>query len=222
TKLGRSLGISIVLANQILQLEQLGGSSAIRDNIVGGGSVAMLRGDSSQKSLIDLPPGMERCNPADLPASWKGDEAILVYDENTTLVDPEPTFGLGYFLTEDGVCSMSRSYVLEDATPYVDSSMVKVPTDWPDWHLHEEIASQGLEVSEEGVEYLAAPARPEKQNAEDKILDALMVADPESGMPVAEIATETGLAEKTVSNALTKLLDSGQAERVGKGHYRLK
>ena len=219
-KLGRSLGISLVLANQILQLEQLGGSSAVRDNVVGGGSVIMLRGDSSQKSLIDLPPGMESCNPADLPASWKGDEAILVYDENATLVDPEPTFGLGYFLTSDGICSMSRSYVLEDATPYVNHGMVRVPTDWPDWHLHDEIATQAVQVDEEGVEYLAAPAREKPQNAEDKIMGALLMADPMEGMPVSEIASETGLAEQTVQNNLRRMVEADTAERVSKGKYR--
>lgn len=219
-KLGRSLGISLVLANQILQLEQLGGSSAVRDNVVGGGSVIMLRGDSSQKSLIDLPPGMESCNPADLPASWKGDEAILVYDENATLVDPEPTFGLGYFLTSDGICAMSRSYVLEDATPYVNTDQVRVPTDWPDWHLHDEIATQAVQVDEEGVEYLAAPAKAKPQNAEDKILEALLMADPMEGMPVAEIASETGLAEQTVQNTVRRMVESAAAERVSKGRYR--
>lgn len=219
-KLGRSMGISIVLANQILQLEQLGGSSAVRDNVVGGGSVIMLRGDSSQKSLIDLPPGMESCNPADLPASWKGDEAILVYDKDATLVDPEPTFGLGYFLTADGICSMSRSYVLEDATPYVNESRVQVPTDWPDWHLHEEIAGAAPEA--EGVEYLPqAQPREQAQRAEDKILEALMLADPMDGMPVSEIAAETGLAEQTVQNTLRRMVDSGSAERVKKGCYSL-
>lgn len=217
-KLGRSIGISMVLANQILQLEQLGGSSAVRDNIVGGGSVIMLRGDSSQKSLIDVE-GMEGCDPSEIPASWKGDEMVLVYDEDATLVDPEPTFGLGYFMTADKICSMARSYVLEDASPYVDHSLVQVPTDWPDWHLHEEIASQGLDVAEEGVEYLAAPAKAKAQNAEDKILDALLIADPMKGMPVAEIASETGLAEQTVQNTLRKMVDAGQATRVSKGKY---
>lgn len=219
-KLGRSIGISMVLANQILQLEQLGGSSAVRDNIVGGGSVIMLRGDSSQKSLIDVE-GMEGCDPSEIPASWKGDEMVLVYDENATLVDPEPTFGLGYFMTADKICSMARSYVLEDASPYVNRDLVQVPTDWPDWHLHEEIASQGLDVAEEGVEYLATPAKAKAQNAVDKILDALMLADPMEGMPVAEIASETGLAEQTVQNALSKMVDSGQTKRVGKGKYAL-
>lgn len=218
-KLGRSIGISMVLANQILQLEQLGGSSAVRDNIVGGGSVIMLRGDSSQKNLIDVE-GMEGCNPADIPASWKGDEMVLVYDENATLVDPEPTFGLGYFMTADKVCSMARSYVLEDATPYVNESRVQVPTDWPDWHLHEEIAGAAPEA--EGVEYLPqAQPREQAQRAEDKILEALMLADPMDGMPVSEIAAETGLAEQTVQNTLRRMVDSGSAERVKKGCYSL-
>jgi hypothetical protein len=219
TKQGRSIGISMVLANQIIQLEQLGGTSAIRDNIVGGGSVMMLRGDSSQKSLIDIE-GMEGCDPSEIPASWKGDEMVLIYDENATLVDPEPTFGLGYFMTADKICSMARSYVLEDASPYVNRDLVQVPTDWPDWHLHEEIASQGLDVAEEGVEYLATPAKTKAQNAEDKILEALLMADPMEGMPVAEIASETGLAEQTVQNTIRRMVENNAAERVSKGRYR--
>lgn len=216
-KLGRSIGISMVLANQILQLEQLGGSSAVRDNIVGGGSVIMLRGDSSQKSLIDVE-GMEGCDPSEIPASWKGDEMVLVYDENATLVDPEPTFGLGYFMTADKICSMARSYVLEDASPYVNESLVQVPTDWPDWHLHEEIA--GSVPVAEGVEYLPqSQPREQAQKAEDKILEALLLADPMMGMPVVEIATETGLAEQTVQNTLRRMVDSAQVQRVSKGKY---
>lgn len=65
--LGRSLGMPVDLANQLMQLAQLGGDAAIRDNIFYGGSLILLRSDSQQKHLVDLPENFAGCNPADIP-----------------------------------------------------------------------------------------------------------------------------------------------------------
>ncbi|MFE5828976.1 type IV secretory system conjugative DNA transfer family protein [Streptomyces sp. NPDC056508] len=63
--LGRSLGMPVILANQLMQLAQLGGDAAIRDNIFYGGALVLLRSDSQQKHLIDLPESFAGCNPSD-------------------------------------------------------------------------------------------------------------------------------------------------------------
>ncbi|MFW3477488.1 hypothetical protein [Streptomyces microflavus] len=65
--LGRSMGMPVILANQLMQLAQLGGDAAIRDNVFYGGSLILLRSDSQQKHLVDLPENFAGCNPSDIP-----------------------------------------------------------------------------------------------------------------------------------------------------------
>lgn len=226
---GRSLGVSLVLANQILQLDQLGGKSSIRDNVVGSGGVVMLRSDSSQRNLIDLPPGMESVNPADIPATWTGEDDTLVYTDDVKLTDPESTFGLGYFMTTDGVCSMGRTLELEDASEYVDPDKVYEPTDWPDWDNRDEIAAtSSLEDGEQdtldddgGTSSLLtgltlAPRRP--ASADEKILKALAdFADP-AGIDINylhkdDIGRIAGVEGRTRDNALTELVKAGKVHR---------
>ena len=227
---GRSLGVSLVLANQILQLEQLGGKSSIRDNVVGSGGVIMLRSDSSQRTLIDLPPGMEGCNPADIPATWSGEENdTLVYTDDTKLADPESTFGLGYFMTTDGICAMGRSDNLEDATPYIDTERVQIPTDWPGWEDRHEIAAMAGQQDDDdsgpGATTLFSDiglglAKP-AASADEKILSTLKdVSDP-LGITINyvhkdQIAALTKLNPSTLENTLTKLLKTKQIHRQAK------
>ncbi|MEU0656106.1 hypothetical protein ABZ485_28210 [Streptomyces albogriseolus] len=218
---GRSLGVSLVLANQILQLDQLGGKSSIRDNVVGSGGVVMLRSDSSQRTLIDLPPGMESVNPADIPATWTGDDDTLVYTDDVTLTDPESTFGLGYFMTTDGVCSMGRTLELEDASEYVDPDKVEIPSDWPDWeNRHAIAATSSLDDSDADLDddgsgtsslLTGIDLGPKKgPTAEEKILATLNdLADP-AGLEVIYTSRETisrvsGVTGSTLDNTLSNL-----------------
>lgn len=218
---GRSLGVSLVLANQILQLDQLGGKSSIRDNVVGSGGVVMLRSDSSQRTLIDLPPGMESVNPADIPATWTGEDDTLVYTDDVKLTDPESTFGLGYFMTTDGVCSMGRSLELEDASEYIDEDKVEVPDDWPDWENRDAIAAtSSLDDSEDDTDddgsgtaslLTGIDLGPKKgPTAEEKILTALQeFADP-AGIETIYTSRETisrvsGVTGSTLDNTLSNL-----------------
>ncbi len=219
---GRSLGVSLVLANQILQLDQLGGKSSIRDNVVGSGGVVMLRSDSSQRTLIDLPPGMESVNPADIPATWTGDDDTLVYTDDTKLTDPESTFGLGYFMTTDGVCSMGRSLELEDASEYVDPDKVEIPSDWPDWENRDAIAatsslddSEDDDLDDDGsgtVSLLSGiDLGPKKgPTAEEKILTALEDCSDPAGLETIYTSRETisrvsGVTGSTLDNTLSNL-----------------
>jgi hypothetical protein len=228
-KKGRSMGASEVLANQLLQLAEIGGDSAIRDNIVGSGGSIMLRSDSSQRHLIDLPPGMESVNPADIPATWtENDNEPLVYTDDVHIQDPESTFGLGYFMTTDGVCAMGRTYDLEDATPYINPDRITEPFDWPDWDdRHALVAALMAEGDEDGDDsadgsttFFTGPAPTMKKpaTAEEKILKVLAdYADP-AGIDINYVHKDTigsiaGLEEGTLKNTLGRLVKTGKIHR---------
>lgn len=230
-KKGRSLGASEVLANQLLQLSELGADSAIRDNIVGSGGSIMLRSDSSQRHLIDLPPGMESVNPADIPATWNGkDKEPLVYSDDVHIEDPESTFGLGYFMTTDGICAMGRTYLLEDATEYINTNGVAEPHDWPEWEdRHNLVARLMSEDGDDlddagdgtgGSSILAgidlAPRKP--ASADDKILKALASLSDPAGIEISYVHRDTigqlaGLEGSTLSNGLSNLTKTGRIHR---------
>ena len=231
-KKGRSMGASAVLANQILQLAELGGDSAIRDNIVGSGGSIMLRSDSSQRHLIDLPPGMESINPADIPATWTGDDnGTLIYSDDVHIEDPESTFGLGYFMTTDGICAMGRTYDLEDASPYIREDRIAIPYDWPDWdNRHELVASLMAGDGEDADDFDVAGAQAslftasiglgskKPASADDKILKALNdLADP-AGIETNythkdTIAALASVEGSTLDNALSRLVKAGKIHR---------
>jgi len=206
-KKGRSLGVSEVIANQLLQLAELGGDSAIRDNIVGSGGSIMLRSDSSQRHLIDLPPGMESVNPADIPATWTGDDnEPLIYTDDIHIQDPESTFGLGYFMTTDGVCAMGRTYDLEDASAYINEDRITVPSDWPDWDDRRALVAELMAGDDTdpdadpdgGPAFLITSAPKKPASADDKVIKVLNdLADP--------IGLDTNYTHKDQIGALAKL-----------------
>jgi hypothetical protein len=230
-KKGRSLGASEVLANQLLQLAEIGGDSAIRDNIVGSGGSIMLRSDSSQRNLIDLPPGMESVNPADIPRTWTGDDSdTLVYTDDVHIEDPESTFGLGYFMTTDGICAMGRTYDLEDATAHINPDRIAEPTDWPEWDDRHDLVAALLADGEDGdgdddmgslgTLFSGVDLASKKPaSADDKILKALEdVSDPMRLEVVykhkKDIAVLAGLEPgSTVDNALSRLIQADKIHR---------
>ncbi|MER6249364.1 hypothetical protein [Streptomyces griseorubiginosus] len=232
-KKGRSLGVSEVLANQLLQLAEIGGDSAIRDNIVGSGGSIMLRSDSSQRHLIDLPPGMESVNPADIPATWTGDGTpALIYTDDVHIQDPESTFGLGYFMTTDGICAMGRTYDLEDASPYIREDRITIPFDWAAWDDREELVARLMAEGSDGEDdyddfsgsqqtsILAGidlgPKKP--ASADDKILTALGdLADP-AGIDINYVHKDTisrlaGVEGSTLDNTLSRLTKQRKIHR---------
>jgi hypothetical protein len=231
-KKSRSLGVSEVLANQLLQLAEIGGDAAIRDNLVGSGGSIMLRSDSSQRHLIDLPPGMESVNPADIPATWTGDDNTpLVYSDDVHIQDPESTFGLGYFMTTDGICAMGRTYDLEDATPYINTDRIAEPYDWPDWDnrhalVAELLAGDDTEGGDDdgydataifgSLDLKTAPAKP--ASADDKILTVLKDnADPlgidTNYLHKDQIGARARLEGSTLDNALSRLVKADKIHR---------
>ena len=230
-KKGRSLGASEVLATQLIQLAELGGDSAIRDNIVGSGGSIMLRSDSSQRHLIDLPPGMESVNPADIPRTWTGDDNDpLVYTDDVHIQDPESTFGLGYFMTTDGICAMGRSFDLEDAAAYINEDRIAEPFDWPAWDDRHDLVAALLNEGEDDDEdgdfgggsstlFSGIDLAPKKPaSADDKIARALTDAADPLGLESIyldrdAIRTLTSLEGSTLDNALTRLTKAGKVHR---------
>jgi hypothetical protein len=238
--LGRSLGMPVILANQILQLDQLGGEAAIRDNIFYGGSLVLLRSDSQQKTLIDLPENFAGCNPADIPPAWSGDRD-MVYDPTKPLNDPERTFGLAFAASPGGHAEMMRNWILEDATPYIDTDNIAIPLDWPFWDQRHELATQSVLPDDQadtdddfasGMLFGAVNVSKKGPSADEKILRALEeIADP-LGLEVIykhknDIAKLAGVTGSTFDNALSRLATEGKIHRQMKdgkevrGHYGL-
>ncbi|MFE6126742.1 hypothetical protein ACFQ6Q_00495 [Streptomyces sp. NPDC056437] len=225
--LGRSLGMPVVLANQLMQLAQLGGDAAIRDNVFYGGSLILLRSDSQQKHLVDLPENFAGCNPSDIPPAWSGDRD-MVYDPDKPLNDPERTFGLAFAASPGGHAEMMRMWILEDATPHIDPANVMTPADWPFWDDRHDLATRSVLPSDAvedddldggATDFLAGVTVPRKPtSADDKILRALQdIADPLGEEAIykhkTEIATLAGVQGSTLDNALSRLTQAGKIHR---------
>lgn len=226
--LGRSLGMPVILANQLMQLAQLGGDAAIRDNVFYGGSLILLRSDSQQKHLVDLPENFTGCNPADIPPAWSG-ERDMIYDPNTPPDDPKRTFGLAFAASPGGHAEMMRNWILEDATPYIDTNNIAHPADWPLWDQRHDLATQSVlpddQNSTDGDDFTGtlfgtpAPAAKKPASTKEKVLRALEEAttDPlrfEIGyLDKEQLSTITGATGSTLNNALTDLARAGQIHR---------
>ncbi|MFF8513201.1 hypothetical protein ACF064_34600 [Streptomyces sp. NPDC015492] len=240
--LGRSLGMPVILANQLMQLAQLGGDAAIRDNIFYGGSLILLRSGSQQKYPADLPENFAGCNPADIPAAWAEDRA-LIFDPTLPDNHPDRTFGLGFAASPGAHAEMMRNWLLEDATPYIDQAAIAHPADWPGWERRDEIAripvidaGKGTDPADLDGDFdvpAAAWTAPKKlASADDKIVAAFSdLADP-LGLETAyihkdQISALTRLEGSTLDNALSRLTKADRAHRqvkdgkVVRGHYGL-
>ncbi|MFB7592362.1 hypothetical protein [Streptomyces sp. NPDC056169] len=131
--LTRSLGMPWVLINQTVNLDQLGSEQAIRANLLAGGTWIILRTDSDQVNLGDLPPGFEGLDPSLIPPVWVEDDDALVYDPTMDESDPRRTFGLGYVAAPGGRAGMMRIDTLEDATEHIRQENILAPADVPWW-----------------------------------------------------------------------------------------
>jgi hypothetical protein len=234
--LGRSLGMPVILANQLMQLAQLGGDAAIRDNIFYGGSLILLRSDSQQKTLIDLPENFAGCNPADIPPAWSGDRD-MVYNPDKPLNDPERTFGLAFTASPGAHAEMMRMWILEDATPHIDTSHIPHPADWPFWYQRHDLAhisvlpgdtddsdapdGDGPSSLLTGVDF--TPKKP--ASVKDKILAALKEFTDPLGEETTyvhkdDIGRITGAEGRTLDNALTELVKASHIHRQPKDGTR--
>ncbi|WP_331756591.1 DNA translocase FtsK [Streptomyces decoyicus] len=222
----RSLGIILCIVNQAVNADKLGGSTALRTNVIQGGSLVMLRTDSDQQHLATT--GFEGVDPGQIPAAWNVDRP-LVYDETVALQDPESTFGLGYTLGPGGSAEMMREFILESAAPYIDETAIAYPADWPGWENRHEIAATSI-LGEDGTDGdfgdstdtffsgFEAPKKP--ASADDKILQALQeISDSDplrvdvSYLHKDQIATLAGAQGQTFDNALTRLTKAKKIHR---------
>ncbi|MFB7359595.1 hypothetical protein [Streptomyces gardneri] len=225
----RSLGILLTVVNQAVNADKLGGSTALRTNVIQGGSLVMLRTDSDQAHLAST--GFDGIDPGSIPASWDV-ERPLIYDETIAMKDPKSTFGLGYVLGPGGAAEMMRTFILESAAPYVDTTAVVYPADWPDWDLRHEIAAtpviddgKGSGTGSGDSDFgsglpPAAWGLPKKlpESADDKILAALADLDDPAGIETIyahkdQIAALARLEGSTLDNALSKLNKAGRIHR---------
>ncbi|WP_060888529.1 type IV secretory system conjugative DNA transfer family protein [Streptomyces scabiei] len=223
----RSQGIILTIINQAVNADKLGGSTALRTNVIQGGSLVMLRTDSDQRHLVTT--GFEGVDPGQIPAAWDVDKP-LVYDENVAMQDPESTFGLGYTLGPGGAAEMMRDFILESAAPYIDPTAVAHPADWPDWDDRHEIAATSIlgEDDDTDADLTGGPASsiisgidlsPRKDpTAEEKILAALQnSADPLGLEPVylhkSDIGKIARLEGSTLDNTLSRLVTADRIHR---------
>uniref|UniRef100_UPI0037DCF43A hypothetical protein n=1 Tax=Streptomyces tubercidicus TaxID=47759 RepID=UPI0037DCF43A len=222
----RSLGICLCVVNQAVNADKLGGSTALRTNVIQGGSLVMLRTDSDQQHLATT--GFEGVDPGQIPAAW-GVDRPLIYDEKVALKDPRSTFGLGYTLGPGGSAEMMREFILESAAPYIDPNAVTYPADWPAWDNRHEIAATSIlgedceggggAFSDSPSSFFSAFAAPEKPaSAEDKVLQALEEVSDPLGIDVIykhkdEIAKLASVSGSTFDNALTRLTKAGKIQR---------
>lgn len=215
----RSQGIILTIVNQAVNADKLGGSTALRTNVIQGGSLVMLRTDSGQQHLITT--GFEGVDPGQIPASWDV-KRPLVYDETVAMQDPESTFGLGYTLGPGGAAEMMRDFILESAAPYIDESAIAYPADWPGWNNRHEIAATSILEDGEDTEQdydsdgpstllTGIDLSPQKgPTAEEKILTALQdFADP-AGIDTIYTKREvisrvSGVIGSTLDNTLGNL-----------------
>lgn len=116
--LGRNLGMTLLIVNQAVNADKLGGSTALRTNVIQGGAMVMLRTDSAQSNLITVD-GFEGIDPGAIPAAWSAEDEPLVWSDDIPLNDPARTFGLGYVGSPGEPVQMMRSWILESAAPYI-------------------------------------------------------------------------------------------------------
>ncbi|MBB1252559.1 hypothetical protein H3146_04105 [Streptomyces sp. OF3] len=185
--LTRSMGMPWVLINQTVNLDQLGSEQAIRANLLAGGTWIILRTDSDQINLGDLPPGFDGIDPSLIPPVWVEEDDSLVYDPTMEESDPRRTFGLGYVAAPGGRAGMMRIDNLEDATPHIRPDNIMAPVDvpwWGDEAYMEELAMTPIPGFEEkdgeggtgeaGMSFAGVDLpKPKELTSEEKVLAAL-------------------------------------------------
>ncbi|MET8623599.1 hypothetical protein ABZW30_07560 [Kitasatospora sp. NPDC004669] len=223
---GRSMGMPVVLCGQIMNLNQMGSDTSIRDNIFHGGALVLLRSDSAQADRVDLPRAFDGIDPSQIPAYWQGDDETLIYDPTIPEDDPRRTFGVGYVVGSGGRAEMMRAWILESAAGLFDPARIAVPADFPDWGDRDTIAATPVgpaadQTADGGSGWMPASAAPslvKEPTAEEKILAVLDERRDPMGAEVMylhldQITDMTGVKPKTVENTLSRLTKKGDLVR---------
>ncbi|MFJ6139272.1 type IV secretory system conjugative DNA transfer family protein [Kitasatospora sp. NPDC092286] len=236
---GRSLGMPVVLCGQILNLDQMGSDTSIRDNVFYGGALVLLRSDSAQKSRVDLPPAFNGIDPSQIPAYWKSGTDSLIYDPTVPEDDPRRTFGVGYLAGPDDRAEMMRAWLLSSAAGLWNPDNVAVPHDFPGWEDRDAIATTPVgpaatDDDEDGgtgrtwMPASAAPSLAKEPTAEEKILAVLEERRDPIGLEIGflhldQITDMTSVTRKTVENTCSRLTKKGALVRksTSSGEYGL-
>lgn len=233
--LGRSMGMTLLIVNQAVNADKLGGSTAMRMNVIQGGALVMLRTDSAQSNLVTVD-GFEGIDPGAIPAAWSAEDEHLVWSDDIPINDPKRTYGLGYVGSPGEPVQMMRSWILESAAPHIRHDRIIWPQDWPGWDNRHDIAeipvngdddtapipltpSSGGSSGQYAPPLTAvfkAPAEPTADAAVLAVLDDALGLE----VPKDDIRALAGLNEKTLSNTLTALVKNGTIERTKPGIYR--
>ncbi|MFJ8982632.1 hypothetical protein [Streptomyces sp. NPDC102282] len=229
--LGRNLGMTLLIVNQAVNADKLGGSTALRMNVIQGGALVMLRTDSAQSNLVTVD-GFEGIDPGAIPAAWSAEDESLVWSDDIPINDPARTYGLGYVGSPGEPVQMMRTWILESAAPHIRHDHITWPKDWPGWDDRHDIAETSAigdddSPSGTGSDWsggfappfdLVIKAAPEP-NADAAVL-ACVNNPPGVEITKEDIRSLTGLNEKTLSNTLTALVKTGAIERLRPGVYR--
>ncbi|MFF3540037.1 hypothetical protein ACFYXP_39765 [Streptomyces sp. NPDC002466] len=205
--LGRALGFSLVLANQIVNLDQLGGSQAVRTNLIGGGTLVMLRTSSGQKHLADLPDEFGLVDPSQIPQTWGRELSLDGVPEG----DPRRTYGLGYGAGPGAMAEMMRTSYAPDLAALYDPARV-VQLDFTGVDPTTPVAPAATRPSPTGhpttPATTTAAAAPVKETVEDRVLTVLK----ETGggaLRRKQILDLTGAGAAQLDRVLKKLRDTG-------------
>ena len=241
SRLGRSVGMSLLIASQSMLAELVGGSET-RQQIINGGTLIFLRVAKEVVTLAgSIPEKFKTVDPSQIPVSWSEDqdEEQVFYDEDQEIPEAERTYGLGYIADHQAAPAMFRASDMEDAAPYLGGIAVTHPEDVPWWRdeavlveIENAVVKKRKPTTNDGddggfeaggFEFSVLTKEP---TAKEKILRGLTwlhqeMGTPDEGFAVKEIELASGVKGQTLQNVLGDLTNAGTVVRVKKGHYAL-
>ncbi|GDY70314.1 chromosome segregation protein ParM [Streptomyces avermitilis] len=237
---GRKFGIGVIFAGQSLNLDKLGGSSSLRDQVQGGigvvlritGGIAARQATGGLAADTDLPPIPDR-----LGAHMSLMDRML---GTATDVPGETTQGMGHTVTGSDATMMRTLYVHlpDDGSPdgldeiFPESGAINTLTDreiealsalglWHEWTMPPPTGKEDDDADGGGAAFIGsftppppAARKPKKTTVKDKIL---AVVDRE--MTAKEVRDQVDAAAGTIRNVLSDLVADGRLKQVDHGLY---
>ncbi|WP_432189849.1 DNA translocase FtsK [Streptomyces sp. Tue6028] len=238
---GRKFGIGVIFAGQSLNLDKLGGSSSLRDQVQGGiGVVLRITGGIAARQATGGLAGDTELAP--IPDRLGAHLSLMDRMLGTASDVPgETTQGMGHTVTGSDATMMRTLYVHlpDDGSPdgldeiFPEGGAINTLTEqeidaltelglWHDWTMLPPTATQGDEDSggDSGLFISsfapppAARSKPKKTTVKDKILSVV-----DRQMTAKEIREQVDAAAGTVRNALSDLVADGRLLLVDHGLY---
>ncbi|NYV77606.1 ATP-binding protein, partial [Streptomyces sp. UH6] len=162
----RALGISVVMAGQAANADEMFGTKT-RDNLILNGGAVLFRTSELQARVLDHPI-LRECRPSEIPQYWDAPPAGL--RSQRAAFDPskyESTAGLGY-VTRGGAPVLFRGYAPavdlrsmhpEDRERWLDGHLAgdiaadrpevqQLAQEWPDWERRQHIAMTAVDLAD--------------------------------------------------------------------------